>query len=126
MAQEKPKRVKILNASYNDVTNIVKWEIRDIKEKRELTLAWNSNDLGQALGIEQMIPPEAMSKFCEDMVGKEINLIMHSEDMPVNAFNITEAGENEFGDFNNKFSPYQDIIGKVLEEDEGGTEKNKD
>jgi hypothetical protein len=68
------KRIKILNTEYDSQNNIVAWEIEFLEDKKKLTLLWSGNDLGNALGIKQKIPPELMKDFCDKMKGKEINL----------------------------------------------------
>ena len=76
---EKKARVKILETDFNEKLNLVQWKIKMLEEKTELVLAWRGNDLGQAIGIDTVIPPDLMRKFCKDMEGKEINLVMTPE-----------------------------------------------
>jgi hypothetical protein len=115
--ENQTRKVKVLNTSYDRHRNMVKWKIQDIEEKKEIILAWSGNDLGFALGIDQVIPPDAMEDFCGKMVGKEFSLVMQSERLGINASNIGDATEDEFGNFNDKFFPYQELMGKILEEE---------
>jgi len=116
------RKVKILNTDYNKESNLVKWHIKDIKEDKEITLAWGGSDLAKALGIKKDIPPDVMKNFCEEMIGKTINLIMEKEDLGVNSFNISDVSETELKNFDNKFNPYQDVMGKILEEESESNE----
>lgn len=76
---EKTSRVKILDTDYNKELNLVQWKIQMLEDEKQLVLAWRGSDLGHALGITAIIPPDIMKKFCEDIKGKEINLVMSSE-----------------------------------------------
>ena len=71
-----PRRVKIENTEYNDKYNIVFWEMLDIGTGEKICQAWRGTDLGETLGIKGDIPPDLMRKFCDDMKGKELNLVM--------------------------------------------------
>jgi len=76
------KRVKILKASYNEKWNLVFWDIVFMEDMRDTKLAWHAKDLSTALGIKDKngepayIEPGLMKKFCSDIEGKEINLVI--------------------------------------------------
>tara|TARA_Y100000310_G_scaffold57488_2_gene52727 strand:+ start:53119 stop:53466 length:348 start_codon:yes stop_codon:yes gene_type:complete len=112
-------RVKVLNTSYNKKNNLVKWHIKEVESDKETTLAWDGNDLGTALGIKKVIPPTAMKEFCNQMVGKEINLVMKAEHFGVSAATIGESSDDQLEDFDKRFSPYQKIMGDILEDEPG-------
>jgi len=73
------RRVKILETDYNEELNLVQWKVQDLETNNIIDMAWRGKDLGIALGITQEIPPELMKKFCNDIIGKIINLVMNSE-----------------------------------------------
>jgi len=73
------KRVKILDTDFNEKLNLVQWKIQNIEDNTQIVLAWRGGDLGHAIGINTVIPPDEMRKFCKDMKGKEINLIMEAD-----------------------------------------------
>jgi len=73
---EKKVRVKILETDFNEELNLVQWKIKMLEEKTEIVLAWRGSDLGHAMGIDVVIPPDLMRGFCKDIEGKEINLVM--------------------------------------------------
>ena len=70
-----PKRVTIIDTKYTEDSNLVEWIVRE-EDGKEIVLAWLGSDLGTALGITQEISPDQMRKFCQDVKGKTINLII--------------------------------------------------
>ena len=73
------KRVKILDASYVKEMRLVIWKIAIIDEDMVIRLAWRAGDLNQALDISIEIPDDLMAKFCNDIIGKELNLVMEGQ-----------------------------------------------
>jgi len=76
--QEK-KRVKILDTDFNEKLNLVQWKVQNLKDNSQIVLAWRGGDLGPAIGINAEISNDEMRKFCKDIKGKEINLIMEAD-----------------------------------------------
>jgi len=76
--QENPKRkILILESEYSEENNLVVWKVRFLDDNSELTLAWHKNDLCEALlGKEVHASHEDMKKFCSNMDGKEISIVM--------------------------------------------------
>ena len=72
-------KIKILDIKYDKEVNLVQWKILDLEDKKERILAWRGTDLGVALGIANYISPDLMEKFCKDMIGKEINLVIEHD-----------------------------------------------
>jgi len=83
---KEPKKVKIIESKYYKQKDIVEWMIEFVEDKKQLRLVWPSSDLGVALGINGYIKPELMEKFCKDIKGKEINLVMESDIQDVPSF----------------------------------------
>lgn len=73
------RRVRIENTEYNEKYKIVFWEMLDLSSNERIRQAWRSSDLAEALGITQEISAKDMLKFCDDMIGKEINLVMQAK-----------------------------------------------
>ena len=101
---EEPKKVKIIESTYYEEKDVVEWLIEFVDNKNRIKLVWPSSDLGTALGIEKYIPPEAMKKFCKDIEGKEINLVMEADikDMP----SIKDMNEDEIDALSKKLDKY--------------------
>ena len=99
---EKTSRVKILDTDFNEEMNLVQWKIRMLEDKTELVLAWRGNDLGHAVGISTIIPPDLMKKFCKDMKGKEINLVMSSQMGKFDVEEFAKLSEKEMQSISNK------------------------
>ena len=81
-----PKRIKIIKSKYHTDKDIVEWLVEFAEDKHRMTLVWPSKDLGAAIGIKAVIPPKDMEKFCKDIEGKEINLIIESDIESVPSF----------------------------------------
>ena len=80
------KRVKIIKSSYHEEKDVVEWLVEFISDKKRITMVWPSTDLGFTLGITDTIPKEAMKKFCKEIEGKEINLIIESDMKDIPSF----------------------------------------
>jgi hypothetical protein len=79
-----PQRVKIVKSSYHEDKDVVEWLVEFVSDKKRITMVWPSSDLGVTLGITKSISKEAMKKFCKEIEGKEINLVIKAdiEDVP--------------------------------------------
>ena len=115
-----PRKVKILDTSYNEETNLVKWHVQfldnPIFEGRDaVTLAWLSEDLGKALGIKGVIPPHLMQHFCKIMKGKELNLVIEAEQSNIETGDIGKEGIEDIQrrhDIMDKY-PYYEVIKEI-------------
>lgn len=74
----KPQKVTILDTKYTEDKDLVEWIVKTTDDK-EIVLAWPSSDLGEALGIQGKIEPHHMKKFCQDVKGKTINLVIEGQ-----------------------------------------------
>jgi len=92
---EQKKKIKILNTEYDSENNLVGWEVEFLDDHKRLTLLWNGDDLGNALGIKQKISPELMKDFCDKMKGKEVNLEMIADMENLPDFNKLSTSEIE-------------------------------
>ena len=101
---EEPKKVKIIESTYYEEKDVVEWLIEFVDNKNRIKLVWPSTDLGIALGIEQNISPEQMKKFCKDIKGKEINLVMEADikDMP----SVKDMNDAEIDALSKKLDKY--------------------
>jgi hypothetical protein len=81
-----PQKVKIIKCKYHEEKDVVEWLVEFISDKKRITMVWPSKDLGSTLGIGCVIPPEAMKKFCKDIEGKEINLVIESDIRDIPSF----------------------------------------
>ena len=111
MTEEKPRKVKILDATYNEELKIVKWAIKDIETEKEVTVTFNETDL-LAFGFSRELTPDEIRFFCEELKGKEKNLLMKKEDLGVTAGNIKNATQEQLKEFDDKFEkyPYGSVI----------------
>ena len=80
------KKVKIIKSTYHEEKDIVEWLVEFVSDKKRVTMVWPSSDLGDALGIKQSIPKEAMKNFCKEIEGKEINLVIESDIKDIPSF----------------------------------------
>jgi len=80
------QKVKIIKSKYHKEKDVVEWLIEFVSDKKRITMVWPSNDLGIALGITKDIPIEEMEKFCKDIKGKEINLVIESDMKDIPSF----------------------------------------
>jgi len=117
---EKKSRIKIVDTNYNEDFNLVQWKVNMLEDDKEIVLAWRGNDLGDALGITKEIPPDLMKKFCKDMIGKEINLVISSDtdqfDVEKFAQLKPEEMQNVINDLEKKY-PFYEV--EYLEKKEG-------
>lgn len=98
-----PKRVTIIDTKYTEDSNLVEWIVRE-EDGKEIVLAWLGSDLGTALGITQEISPDQMRKFCQDVKGKTINLIIEGamKEMP----NIKDMTTDQIHKLSNEMDKY--------------------
>lgn len=74
-------KIKILDTHYEESKDLVIWKAKvfEVNGKEvdpfDRTLVWPGEDLGTALGIDKVIPPQLLIEFCDNMVGKELTLI---------------------------------------------------
>ena len=73
---DSPRKVKILKAEYRDDLDLVIWSVQFKDNDKVVRMGWKSGDLRNALGIVGEIKPEEMKKFCSDIEGKEINMLI--------------------------------------------------
>ena len=69
-------KAKILNMAYNKENNLFQIMFEDIKQKKQVVLAIKGTDWG----ITPDIPEDIIDQFCKDMIGKEKNLHIETEE----------------------------------------------
>lgn len=121
---EQKTRVKILDTNYREDLNLVQWKIKMLEDDKNITLAWRGGDLGEALGITKEIPPDLMEKFCKDMIGKEINLVLSPEMDKFDAESFKKLSDKEMQNISNEMErkyPYYEVeyIEKIEKENNG-------
>lgn len=111
MNQPVTKRVKVLETEYDDKRDMVYMKLEDINKPsddqfRHFTIAWLSDDLGQALGINQKIPPDAMQYFLQEIIGKEINLQVNSDTTETELDQMTSLGKENLSKAHSTIDKY--------------------
>lgn len=114
MPNQQTRRVKILNTSFNEKNNLVKWLVKDAETGKEVTLSYVGDDLIKALNLKiSHIPPDAMKDFCQKMIGKELSLVMIPEKSLTDIESCKEeSGIQEISDTLDKY-PYHEIINEI-------------
>ena len=77
----KTNKVKIIDSLYYPSKSLVIWKIHFVEDKNlsDMSIAWHKDDLSSLLlGDKVKITDEQMKKFCDDMNGKVINLVLES------------------------------------------------
>ncbi len=109
---EDKRKIKILDILYDEKLKLVQWKILDFKTQSQQILAWRGRDLGEALGIKQIIPPDLMQKFCKDMIGKELTIIFKSNMIQYMSDSFKDITEEELQNMSNKLEreyPFYEI-----------------
>ena len=68
-------KAKILSMDYNRENNLFQIMFEDIEKKKQVVMAIKGTDWG----ITSDIPDEIITQFCNDMIGKEKNLYIETE-----------------------------------------------
>jgi hypothetical protein len=73
-----PKKIRVLSTRFEKTSGMIYWKVLFLEDNKEMTLAWPKQDLVPALlGNESFIlPDEEIEKFCQNILGKEINLVI--------------------------------------------------
>ena len=74
------ERVKILSAKYDKFRKLVIWKIQTLKDNQVKVVAFRSSDIGPAVGINKVIPEDAIIKFCNMLTNKEVNWVSQVDD----------------------------------------------
>jgi hypothetical protein len=69
--EDSTRKVKIITTEYDDKQNLLKWSIVDLETNKTVKLVIPAEDFG----IKPEFPKDIGIKFCNDMKGKEINLV---------------------------------------------------
>tara|TARA_Y100000310_G_scaffold344994_1_gene461014 strand:- start:1052 stop:1471 length:420 start_codon:yes stop_codon:yes gene_type:complete len=114
------KRVEILETYYDEKKDLVQWMVRDVETDKKVVLCWPGSDLGYAVGVKQELPPKLIRKFCKDVEGKTINLVMEADikELDVKDFgNLDEAALRKHHDVFDKY-PYHEVISTLEEQNQ--------
>jgi len=115
MKAAEPKRVKILQTEYVKRNDLVVWTIQILSDMKVIRMAWLGNDLAIALGIKGKIEPYLMTKFCQDMVGKEINLVIDAviKEPPTFSKDMDMKAIKDLHDELDKY-PYYEVVDAMM------------
>ena len=99
MSDEMPRRITILDTRIDLAQKMLYWKVRFHDNEKEITLAYPQQDLLDCLGIHGSPTDQQMQVFCNDMIGKEINIIMTAtvKELP----DISNMTDNQFDEFTN-------------------------
>ena len=99
---EEFRKVKILDISYHNDSNLFNVLIKDIETGKKTTLSWKGTDLG----VTPSVPENIIDDFCKKMIGQEKNLIIQKEKIDLNASNLKNASEEQLKQFDDAFNKY--------------------
>lgn len=71
----KPQRVKIEKTEYDEKSDTITWLVK-LSDGQEADLVWTREDFGPTFRINALIPVSLVKEFNENMLGKEVNLIV--------------------------------------------------
>jgi hypothetical protein len=100
MSQKTPQRVKVEEASYDEKSDTISWVVKILdgpNAQKTADLIWLRADFGPTFKINTLIPIPLVKEFCQNMIGKEINVL--SDDSP------TEQQAN-MGEMKEKFKEW--------------------
>jgi hypothetical protein len=91
---DQAKKIKILATRFEKTSGMIYWKVIFLEDNKEMTLAWPKQDLIPALLgkklIDFVLPDEEIEKFCHNILGKEISLIITcGMQMPSDLKNLT-------------------------------------
>lgn len=75
MSQTLPQRVKVETAEYHEPSDTVAWTVT-LKSGKKADLVWRREDFGPTFKINAVVPVPLVKEFCQNMIGKEINLVI--------------------------------------------------
>jgi len=73
-----PQRVKVEDASYDKASDTVSWTVT-LESSKKADLVWRREDFGPAFKINAFIPTTLVEEFCQNMIGKDINLVVEEK-----------------------------------------------
>lgn len=77
-----PQRVKVEAASYDKASDTVAWTVT-LTSGKKADMVWRREDFGPAFKINALIPIPLVEEFCQNMIGKEVNLVVEPKPTPV-------------------------------------------
>jgi hypothetical protein len=81
MPDENVHKVKCLNMSYEQSSDMITWELYFIEKDKKQVFAYPSIDMKTAIGITDEIKEQDWFEFCKSMINKEFNLAMPIEEV---------------------------------------------
>lgn len=76
-----PQKVKVESAEYNEAGDTVSWTVT-LASGQKADLVWRREDFGPTFKINALIPVSLVKEFCQNMLGKEINLVVEPKPSP--------------------------------------------
>lgn len=107
-----PRKVVIVDTEYDEELDLVVWEFEYVDDKEHISMGWKSKDLSLALGIKGDIESSLMKKFCEDMKGNKINLVIEGQVVDAK---ISEMNRDQLIQLSQEVDkyPYREVLEKV-------------
>jgi hypothetical protein len=114
-------KVKVIEVRYKRENNLFQMVVNKVESKEEVVLAIKGTDWG----VTSKVPPEIIEKFCEEMKGKEKNLLIEEDDSDAFVKNVQRDEEGHIRQvdldkiYNNLDSyPIDDIVNILDKETE--------
>lgn len=70
------QKIKIVTSKYHEEKDLIIWDVLFIDTGVEQAFCWPSIDLMKALNITAKVLPEQLHKFCSDIEGKTITMVI--------------------------------------------------
>lgn len=106
-------RIKILHSEYIEKSDLIRWDVLFFDDSVEQSYVWPSVDLLSSLNIKGKVDPSVLHKFCDDVKGKTINLVV-DKDVKTPDVSITQEQYNKIND---KLAEHFDTFQKVNQGD---------
>ncbi|MBC8306277.1 MAG: hypothetical protein H8E55_62270 [Pelagibacterales bacterium] len=73
-------KVRCLNMSYDQSSDMITWELYFLEKDRKQVFAYPSQDIKTAVGISGDVNEDDWAVFCKKMINKEFTLVLPIED----------------------------------------------
>tara|TARA_Y100000310_G_C20494710_1_gene720958 strand:- start:562 stop:819 length:258 start_codon:yes stop_codon:yes gene_type:complete len=80
MHDGEPHKVRCLNMSYDQSSDMITWELYFLEKDRKQVFAYPSQDIKIAVGIAGDVKEDDWIDFCKRMINKEFTLVLPIEE----------------------------------------------
>jgi len=116
-------RARILDMSYDKTNNLFKLSLKDLDRAKHTNIAIKGTDWG----VTPNLPNDMIEKFCKDMIGKEKNLLIETEETSLRDAKKDEKGvvsqeeiNKTYKNLNNyPIDEVMNVLHEEMKEDEG-------